>query len=119
MKSGIVRTAERVSGRWRARMSAGRWRAGWISAAAVLAAAIPASQAARDSPPARAAALYNLAGRPQAQFVWFPASPHPGETVLLGSISTDLTSPLVGYAWDLGLGGGFVTGAPTLYTRFS
>jgi hypothetical protein len=85
----------------------------------VLAAAIAASQMASESPPAHAAAVYNLAGRPQAQFVWFPSSPHPGETVLLGSISTDLTSPLVGYAWDLGLGGGFVGGGPTLYTRFA
>jgi hypothetical protein len=70
-------------------------------------------------PEARSAAAYNLPSYPHAAFVWFPSSPHPGEPVLLASVSTDPTSPIISYAWDLGQGAGFVTGRPTLYTSFT
>jgi hypothetical protein len=43
--------------------------------------------------------------------VWFPQSPHTGESVLLVSTSTDLTSPITAYAWDLADNGPFRVGA--------
>jgi hypothetical protein len=75
---------------------------------------------ARGTPPkAHPSAAYNLASRPHAAFVWFPELPHPGEPVLLASESTDPISPLVAYAWDVGLGGGLQAGGPALQTTFA
>jgi len=68
---------------------------------------------------ARTSAAYNLLSRPHAAFVWFPELPHPGEPVLLASVSTDPISPLVAFAWDIGLGGGLQAGGPALPTTFS
>ena len=68
---------------------------------------------------AHSSAAYNLVSRPHAAFVWFPELPHPGEPVLLASVSTDPISPLVGFAWDVGLGDGLQTGGPALRTTFS
>jgi hypothetical protein len=82
--------------------------------------------ASGDHGKARAAAFYNLARPrppgpppPHADFVWFPALPHPGESALLASVSTASTSPIVKYAWDLRQGEGFVPGGPTLDTTFT
>jgi hypothetical protein len=88
-----------------------------VTLVALLAASV--GQAWGGSPKARSAAVYNLLANPHAAFLWFPASPHPGEAVLLASISTDPTSPINGYAWDLGQGAGFVAGGPALSTTFS
>jgi hypothetical protein len=71
------------------------------------------------SPKAHTSVAYNLLSRPHAAFVWFPELPHPGEPVLLASVSTDPISPLVGFAWDVGLGGGLEVGGPSLQTTFS
>src|SRR5437588_12793494 len=65
------------------------------------------------------AALYNLVANPHAALVWFPNTPRPGEPVLLASVSSDPSSPLVAWAWDLGQGAGFESGGPTRYTSFS
>src|SRR2546421_5527891 len=82
--------------------------------------------ASGDHAKARASAFYNLARPappgpppPHADFVWFPALPHPGESALLASVSTASTSPIVKYAWDLHQGEGFVSGGPTLDTTFT
>jgi hypothetical protein len=79
----------------------------------------PAGIARGASEKARTSAAYNLLSRPHAAFVWFPELPHPGEPVLLASESTDPVSPLVGFAWDLGLGAGLQAGSPALQTSFS
>ena len=71
------------------------------------------------SPKAHRSAAYNLLSRPHAAFVWLPELPHPGEPVLLASVSTDPVSPLVAFAWDLGLGDGLQAGGPALQTMFS
>jgi hypothetical protein len=68
---------------------------------------------------ARTSAAYNLLSRPHAAFAWFPELPHPGEPVLLASVSTDPLSPLVAFAWDVGLGEGLQTGGPALQTTFA
>jgi hypothetical protein len=81
--------------------------------------------ASGDHAKARTAAVYNLARPrppgpppPHADFVWFPALPHPGEPALLASVSTASVSPIVKYAWDLRQGEGFAPGGPTLDTTF-
>lgn len=84
----------------------------WASAPAV--AGAPAG--------AHAAALYNLRAAPRASFVWLPALPHTGERVELISTSTDMTSPIVAYAWDLSGDesfGTFQAGGPSTSTTFS
>jgi hypothetical protein len=85
----------------------------------MLLATVQAGEAVGESTKARTGAVYNLIARPHASFVWFPHSPHPGEPVLLASVSTDATSPIIGYAWNLGQGAGFEAGRPALYTTFS
>jgi hypothetical protein len=68
------------------------------------------------------AAIYNLKAYPVASFVWFPALPHPGESISLVSTSTDLTSPIAAYAWDLadnGPFGAFNDGGPVTTTTFA
>jgi hypothetical protein len=69
----------------------------------------------------RQSAVYNLASRPHASFVWYPASPHTGEPILLVSTSTDVTSAIVGYAWDVadnGPFGAFHAGGPAARASF-
>ena len=68
------------------------------------------------------AAAYNLKAYPLASFVWFPAFPRVGESISLVSTSTDLTSPITGYAWDLadnGPFGVFNAGGPVTTTTFA
>jgi large repetitive protein len=55
---------------------------------------------------------------PVASFTWVPASPAVGQTVSLASNSTGVSSPLSGFAWDVG-GGQFVLGGPLMTTSFA
>jgi hypothetical protein len=84
---------------------------------------LASSVAAAGTQPARGrgAALYNLASRPHASFVWYPASPHTAERILLVSTSTDPTSAIVAYAWDVaddGPFGAFHAGGPAARASF-
>jgi hypothetical protein len=56
---------------------------------------------------------------PTASFNWFPAEPHVGEAVSLVSTSTDPTSAIIGYAWNLTGSGGLSPGAQTASTSFA
>jgi large repetitive protein len=56
---------------------------------------------------------------PAASFTWQPSVPHTGEPVSLLSSSTDPSSPLTGFAWDLLGTGPFNAGPPTIRTSFS
>jgi hypothetical protein len=56
---------------------------------------------------------------PAASFKWFPSVPHTGEPVALVSTSTDASSPITGFAWDLTSTGAFSAGKPVLSTSFS
>jgi hypothetical protein len=101
-------------------MRRARWEHARVTVVALmLVATSQVGKASGESPNARSSAVYNLIARPQASFVWFPHSPHPGEPVLLASVSTDATSPIIGFAWDLERGAGFEAGRPALYTTFS
>jgi hypothetical protein len=59
------------------------------------------------------------AGHPAASFSWYPPVPHAGERVSLVSGSTDATSPLTGFAWDLAGNGPFQPGGQVLSTSFA
>ena len=68
------------------------------------------------------AATYTLSSPPVASFRWFPSSPRVGERFSLVSTSSDLTSAIVGYAWDVadnGPFGPFQPGGPTTSAVFS
>ena len=56
---------------------------------------------------------------PAASFTWFPAAPHTGERVSLASSSTDATTPITAFAWDLTGTNVFATGAQVITTSFS
>ncbi|HEY4426872.1 MAG TPA: PKD domain-containing protein [Solirubrobacteraceae bacterium] len=80
-----------------------------------------ASPASGESPAASASALYNLKAYPLASFVWLPSSPHPGQVISLVSTSSDHTSPIIEYAWDLadnGPFGPFAAGGAATSTTF-
>lgn len=84
-------------------------------------AAGPVCVAWGESPPAAPAALYNLRAYPLASFVWFPSSPHTGESFSLVSTSSDRTSPIISYAWDVadnGPFGPFKEGGPSSTASF-
>jgi hypothetical protein len=73
-------------------------------------------------PPVAPNALYTLKAPPVASFVWFPPFPQTNERVSLVSTSTDLTSPIRTFAWDLadnGPFGAFEPGGPAVTTTFS
>jgi large repetitive protein len=55
---------------------------------------------------------------PIASFTWVPANPTVGQSVSLASNSTGVSSPLSGFAWDLG-SGQFAAGGPLLSTSFA
>ncbi|TMK97017.1 MAG: PKD domain-containing protein [Actinobacteria bacterium] len=59
------------------------------------------------------------AAAPAASFLWFPPSPHVGETVSLASTSTDDSSPITSQAWDLLGSGPFDQNGPVVETIFS
>jgi hypothetical protein len=56
---------------------------------------------------------------PTASFSWVPSFPLVGESVALASSSTDLTSPITGFAWALTPSAAFVAGNSLLMTSFS
>jgi hypothetical protein len=56
---------------------------------------------------------------PTAAFTWFPGAPAVGQSVVLVSSSTDLSSPITGFAWDLLGTGPFGPGGPVISTSFS
>lgn len=56
---------------------------------------------------------------PAASFVWVPAAPVVGESVSLVSNSTDLASPITGFAWALSPTAAFSPGGSLLTTSFS
>ncbi len=56
---------------------------------------------------------------PSASFIWVPAAPVVGESVTLISSSTDLASPMTGFAWALAPSAPFAAGSPVLTTSFS
>jgi large repetitive protein len=56
---------------------------------------------------------------PSASFSWFPSSPRAGESVSLVSSSTDPTSAITAFAWDVAGTGLFATGGPGTTTTFS
>lgn len=55
---------------------------------------------------------------PSAAFVWFPSSPLTGETVSLASTSTDASSAITGWSWDLAGDGAFQPGGAVTSTAF-
>jgi hypothetical protein len=56
---------------------------------------------------------------PTASFSWVPSVPVVGQTVSLVSDSTDLASPITGFAWALAPNAPFAAGKPVLTTSFS
>jgi hypothetical protein len=56
---------------------------------------------------------------PSTSFTWLPSAPHTGETVSLLSSSTDISSPITAFAWDLLGSGPFNAGQPAIGTSFS
>ncbi len=70
----------------------------------------------RASPPPAPA---HAAAPPAASFSWFPSSPKTGESISLASNSTDSSSPIVAFAWDLAGTGAFAPSGPTTSTLFS
>ncbi len=56
---------------------------------------------------------------PVASFTWFPTSPHPGEPVSLASSSTDASSPITAFAWDLAGKGVLTAGSQVMKTTFA
>jgi hypothetical protein len=56
---------------------------------------------------------------PTASFSWVPSAPLVGESVALASSSTDLASPITGFAWALTPSAAFVPGNSLLLTSFS
>jgi large repetitive protein len=54
-----------------------------------------------------------------ASFSWVPSSPHTGESVSLLSSSTDASSPITSYAWDVLGSGAFAAGGPVMSTSFA
>jgi len=56
---------------------------------------------------------------PAASFKWIPSAPQTGEAVTLVSTSTDASSPITAFSWDLAGDGVFTPGESTLATSFS
>jgi hypothetical protein len=55
---------------------------------------------------------------PTPAFTWFPVAPVVGQSVVLVSSSTDLSSPITSFAWDLLGNGPLKSGGPVLSTSF-
>src|SRR6476469_5752338 len=58
-------------------------------------------------------------GAPIASFLWFPSTPQTGEPVSFASVSTDLTSPILVFSWDLQGDRAFREGGPIATTTFT
>jgi hypothetical protein len=56
---------------------------------------------------------------PSSAFTWSPTTPRAGEPVSLLSSSTDQSSPIVSFAWDLGGAGAFAPGPAAITTSFA
>jgi Big-like domain-containing protein/PKD domain-containing protein len=56
---------------------------------------------------------------PASSFTWSPTAPHAGEVVSLLSSSTDQSSPIVSFAWDLAGNGAFAPGPAAITTSFA
>jgi hypothetical protein len=56
---------------------------------------------------------------PNASFLWVPSAPRAGQPVSLVSNSSDLTSPIVGFAWDLTGTGTFSPAGSSMTTTFA
>jgi hypothetical protein len=56
---------------------------------------------------------------PVASFAWVPASPTVGQSVSLVSNSTDASSAIGAFAWDLAGNGPFAAGGPAITTTFA
>lgn len=56
---------------------------------------------------------------PTASFTWFPGAPSVGQTVVLVSSSTDLSSPIASFAWDLLGNGPLNVAGPVISTVFA
>jgi PKD repeat protein len=56
---------------------------------------------------------------PSASFRWFPQTPTVGQSVAFVSNSTDLTSPINSFAWDLAGNGVFKAAGPVVTTTFT
>src|SRR5689334_986794 len=68
------------------------------------------------------AAAYRLSAAPAASFIWYPPRPRVSEKITLVSTSSDLTSPITKFAWDLsdnGPFGAFVAGGPETTGSFA
>jgi hypothetical protein len=95
-------------------MTRGRGRTAEIGLAAICTAAIGVTPAS--------ASLYNLAGSPQASFMWTPQLPQIGQPITLRSTSTDLGGRIAKFAWDFhdnGPFGAFEEGAPVASASFA
>jgi large repetitive protein len=56
---------------------------------------------------------------PVASFAWVPAAPTVGQSVSLVSNSTDASSPINAFAWDVAGVGQFAPGGPVMSTSFA
>jgi hypothetical protein len=56
---------------------------------------------------------------PVASFTWVPQTPTVGQSVSLVSKSTDASSAITGYGWDLAGSGPFAAGGPVMTTTFA
>jgi large repetitive protein len=56
---------------------------------------------------------------PVASFAWVPAAPTVGQSVSLVSNSTDASSPINAFAWDVAGAGQFAPGGPVVSTSFA
>jgi hypothetical protein len=78
-----------------------------------------AGNAGTSSPATFTVAVAPTPPGPTASFSWVPSAPAVGQTVSLVSDSTDLASPLTGFAWALAPNAPFAAGKPVLTTSFS
>ena len=56
---------------------------------------------------------------PTASFTWVPAAPSVGQSISFVSKSTDPSSPLTAFAWDLAGSGAFAAGGPVATATFA
>jgi hypothetical protein len=56
---------------------------------------------------------------PVASFTWLPATPTVGQSVSFVSKSTDVSSPITGFGWDMAGNGPFVPGGPLMTATFA
>ena len=69
--------------------------------------------------PAADPAPAHVPAAPTASFSWSPSAPHTGESISLLSSSTDASSPITAFGWELAGSGPFAPGGPVISTSFS